>query len=143
MRSDGLLKQMSLPQPRGYFLAFSFSFLASGLCVLDLWILPHSSTRSQTLCGGTASLHCGQIFNAGATRKSWLLRIPCADGDLRRFGTATNSDSRSRSESINFEGKAQLSESGPVFQELVRRLQCRSQAEALTYGSRDTLRGFT
>src|SRR5262245_46206348 len=89
--------KMSLPQPRGYFFAFSFSFLASGLCVLDLWILPHSSTRSQTLCGGTASLHCGQIFNAGATRKSWLLRIPCADGDLRRFGTATNAFSRSQS----------------------------------------------
>src|SRR5262249_48078072 len=26
---------------------------------------------------------------------SWLLRIPCADGDLRRFGTATNSHSES------------------------------------------------
>src|SRR5262249_18283576 len=84
----------SLP-PR-YFLAFSFSFLAIGLCGLLRWTFPHSSTRSHTLCGGTASLHCGQIFNAGATRKSWLLRIPCADGDLRRFGTATND----RSESI-------------------------------------------
>src|SRR5579883_701025 len=76
-------------------LGFSLSFLDSGLCVLLRWILPHSSTRWHTLCGGTASLHWGQIFNAGATRKSWLLRIPCADGDLRRFGTATNPHSQS------------------------------------------------
>ena len=58
-------------------------------------MLPHSSTGSQTLCGGTASLHCGQIFNAGAIKKSWLLRIPCLDGDLRLFGTATNPLSKS------------------------------------------------
>jgi hypothetical protein len=79
-----------------YFLAFSFSRRAVGRCVLLRWTLPHSSTRSQTLWGGTASLHCGQIFNAGATRKSWLLRIPCRDGDLRLFGTATTAHSQSK-----------------------------------------------
>src|SRR3954467_1870194 len=52
-------------------------------------MLPHSSTRSHTLCGGIASLHCGQMFRAGATRKSWLRRIPLADLDFRLFGTAT------------------------------------------------------
>src|SRR3954464_14613137 len=72
--------------------------LAFGLCVLLRWTLPHSSTRWQTLCGGTASLHCGQMFRAGATRKSWLLRIPLADFDLRLFGTATNALSSTRSE---------------------------------------------
>src|SRR4051812_43161085 len=52
-------------------------------------MLPHSSTRWQTLWGGTASLHCGQMFNAGATRKSWLRRFPLADIDFRLLGTAT------------------------------------------------------
>src|SRR3954447_22126564 len=66
----------------------TFSF-AIGLCVLLRWMFPHSSTRSQTLCGGTASLHCGQTFRAGATRKSWLRRFPLADLDVRLFGTAT------------------------------------------------------
>ncbi len=80
-------------------------------------MLPHSSINSQTLCGGTASLHWGQIFNAGGTRKSWLLRIPCADGDLRRFGTATNVLSRSQSETVDLGGKALLSESEQAFQE--------------------------
>src|SRR5947207_1404924 len=41
--------------------------LAIGLCGLLRWMLPHSSTRSHTLWGGTASLHCGQIFRAGGT----------------------------------------------------------------------------
>ena len=61
--------------------------LAVGLCGLrPPWTLPHYSTRSQTLWGGTASLHCGQMLSAGAVRASWLLRIPFADFDLRLFG---------------------------------------------------------
>ena len=40
--------------------------------------------------GRDRALHWGQTFSAGATRKSWLLRIPFADIDLRLFGTATN-----------------------------------------------------
>src|SRR4051794_4119420 len=77
----------TVPRSPTYFFAFSF-FLTVGLCGLLRWTLPHSSTRKHTLCGGTASLHCGQIFNAGGVKKSWLLRIPFADLDLRRFGTA-------------------------------------------------------
>ena len=52
-------------------------------------MLPHSSTKWQTLWGGTASLHWGQVFKAGATRKSWLRRFPLADLDFRLLGTAT------------------------------------------------------
>jgi hypothetical protein len=106
--------------PTCHFLAFSFSFLASGLCGLLRCTFPHSSTKSQTLWGGTASLHCGQIFNAGATRKSWLLRIPCFDGDLRLFGTATNALSESSPVAAFFWRRVPLSGSTEAFQERVR-----------------------
>lgn len=53
-------------------------------------MLPHSATRWQTLWGGTASLHCGQTFKAGAVKASWLRRIPCFDRDFRLLGTATS-----------------------------------------------------
>jgi hypothetical protein len=53
-------------------------------------------------------LHCGQIFNAGATKKSWLLRIPCLDGDLRLFGTATNPHSESGPVAAFFQAKSAI-----------------------------------
>src|SRR4028118_771266 len=72
----------------GIWMAQTFS-LAMGLCGLLRWMLPHSSTRSQTLWGGTASLHWGQTFRAMGTSASWLRRIPFFDFDVRLFGTPT------------------------------------------------------
>lgn len=62
---------------------------ASGLCGLERCTLPHCSTSSQTLCGGTVNWHCGQTFMAGIVSASWLRLIPFLDFDLRLFGTAT------------------------------------------------------
>src|SRR5208282_4670326 len=42
------------------------------------------------LCGAGPRACTGGRHWAGATRKSWLLRFPFADIDLRLFGTATN-----------------------------------------------------
>src|SRR4051794_10817076 len=65
--NDVVLPLTSHRRPMGPLLSVCQTFcLAVGLCGLDRWTLPHSSTRSQTLWGGTASLHCGQMLSAGA-----------------------------------------------------------------------------
>lgn len=65
------------------------SALAWGLWGLLRWMLPHSSTRWQTLWGRAACLHWGQMVTLGAVRASWLLLMPFLEMDLRRLGTAT------------------------------------------------------
>ena len=71
------------------------------MCGLLRWTLPHSSMRWQTLCGGTDSLHWGQVFKAGATRKSCDRRFPLADLDFRLFGTATTRSPDARQSETN------------------------------------------